>query len=85
MRKVLAVEDNAAFAAVWRRPRRAILIFHSQCLTFAKVLIDMREKEQAKVELEKVLHLETPSDPNFYRLVNLSEARWCWEKVKDEK
>ena len=42
-------------------------------------------KKQAKVELEKVLHLETPSDPNLYRLVNLSEARRCWEKVKGEK
>jgi len=45
----------------------------------------MGEKKHARTELERVLQLKTPTDPNFYRFVNLSEARRCWEKVKDER
>jgi len=53
-------------------------------LTLAKVLIDMGEKKRAKEELDKVLHLQAPSDPNFYQFVNLADAQGHWEKVKDE-
>ena len=53
-------------------------------LTLAKVLIDMKEKKRAKEELDRVLHLQAPSDPNFYQFVNLADAQRYWDKVKDE-
>jgi hypothetical protein len=33
--------------------------------TFEKVLIDTGEKKKAKEELDRVLHLQLPLDPNF--------------------
>ena len=53
-------------------------------LTLAKVLIDMGEKKRAKEELDTVLHLQAPSDPNFYQFVNLADAQRYWDKVKNE-
>jgi tetratricopeptide (TPR) repeat protein len=53
-------------------------------LTLAKVLIDMGEKKEAKEELDRVLHLQSPSDPNFYQFVNIADARRCWDKVKNK-
>jgi hypothetical protein len=37
----------------------------------------------ARLTLAKVLHLQAPSDPNFYQFVNLADAQRYWDKVKN--
>ena len=50
-------------------------------LTLAKVLLDLGRREEAKEQIEAVLNLQHPSDPNFYWFVNKPEAEDLFRKV----